>query len=1577
MAKIFISHSSRDNSYALEIISWLKSQGYEETFLDFDKHQGIEPGADWEKTLYREIERANALIIIVTSNWFDSKWCFAEYAQARALGKAIFPILIEPNSSLNVSQDIQHINISNGLESLAKKLKQVSLDGQRGFPWDPKRSPYPGLISFEEEDAAVFFGRDEDIRRVVERLEARRVNGGSKLLVMLGASGAGKSSILRAGIIPRLKLDRKHWIVIPAFRPKSRPVYEFAGALVEALGLIGKWPELYKNLIEGDYKKVVSRLCEELRTSKGSREAQILISIDQAEELFEISERAEAVRFFNILNHALANDQCFIGIMALRSDYLGYLQKAESLDINFDEISLKPIPLEQLPQVIKGPASVNGLRIDDALVVAAQKDAETEDALPLLAFALRELYEVFGRKGYLSLIDYQNLGDQNNELNALENAVKKAANNVLEFANPSKEELQVLHEAFVPSLVRLNNEGDFIRRTARWNDLPAHAHDLLEKFAKARLLVIRHTKDEKTVEVAHESLLRNWPTLNKWLNDDREFLYGRNRLEENLEEWRTISERDDALITGRQLKLCRQWLNERPHQLTTQERRYIQRSITKEDKELKNRLLIRRVAMASIVVFSFISIGLAAWALKNASALENSLNLTRNVLDTITEKLTDEKYSDTAEYEPLQQDVLNDLLPFYKQILSSKSLEIDSTLRYAQSLDKLAKLKADHTSLTTAVDEYRTAFTVLSSLKKELSKSQEFADTFNKISLGYAEQLIEKGELGEAKNLLDKISLEHTNNTKTDVYKSCVELKHAKKFRDFEKKNKKLNVLADETLNKLIKADSTVIPPDSHVKCSNLVSEILADEGKINESETVSEMASLKLDDALKIKPRSIRLNSLKVENNILKSHIEQKKILGQQLTLVEQDIHFTAAERYLNLANNALEEIERIAPNSRRYHFEKSKIFLHKFLIITMKGDFNRAAQELENWLITSETLLALDPSSKAIKINYLSQIEYFNDLLNKATPSPFYKKITIQLFERLAKNSEQYGYEKNLLQAALITITTLVNQHIGKNITPFSEVESKNINIAERLWSEMLKTSSSSKEDFYNENWRSSYLLKVLISSKDNLAEEIINKVNNFFTYSLQRHQKAYRFKLLRIISDIKQLKIFIKKGKTEDAKKLVEHNLEGDKINTYLFVWSIRNLFSQSQYESVISIDDLLADKIKGFHKIYLHSNGDTSALSVDNILYDLFSEKALQIINIDIGEYIDELSYLYEYKDVLYINYANWKATRAMREYLEEIKNNNLSYSKALNLYTKNEKFCDCENKSYSSYPKCCSEKNTDKINLPYFSIIKKTTNFPNLDNLRIASPDETFVILLQGKSGTDEHTFSYLRMSVRDLPILEDAIIQKKDFRPADYGIVLYSGIGDVPEIYRNRLMVLYDLVNLNPKNPDSVPSEEKDVVLSTYYKHRNSATQLFTIKKHSEAADQIEKALEIARVHYRKKEIKKLPLIACMNHYIYYFILDKRFHKAEKIAKEALILLKDTNNKKLKRMELILEMNQAHALLFLGNKDKAKKLYLKNSKKVVGNINFSNSVKDDFKAFREAGIENTGMTEIEHIMKQL
>ena len=588
-------------------MAWLHQQGFEAPFLDFDKHSGIPPGADWERTLYRELEHSEAVIIVQTPNWLDSKWCFAEFTQARALGKAIFPVIEAPTGDTLISPDIQALDLlhdrEGGLKRLASQLTQIALNAQGGFAWDANRPPYPGLLAFQEEDAAVYFGRDDDIRRLIERLNARRAQGGAKLIALLGASGSGKSSLLRAGVIPRIKRDTRNWIVVPPMRPQARPVDELARTLTIATGRDPDWCRLLDDLNGDNLASALDDVANHLRIKAEANEAQILLPIDQAEELFGAADLNQARRFLQIVTAAMASDQPFIAVMALRSDFLVSLQSTEHLTARFEEFSLGPMPLARIPQIIKGPARVAGLGIDEALVHQAARDAQTEDALPLLAFALRELYDRASGDNFLSLDEYQALGDVKEALTPLENAVRRAADQVLAEAKPTDEELTALREAFVPAMVRVNEQGDYVRRPARWDVLPAKSHVLLERLARARLLILRQDGDARMVEVAHEALLRKWPSLRSWLDDAREFLTGKQQLERDVNDWENTPEADKtgALLTGLKLNRARGWLAERPHQLTSRERGLIQASINHEEAEERRKARLRRnITTASI-----------------------------------------------------------------------------------------------------------------------------------------------------------------------------------------------------------------------------------------------------------------------------------------------------------------------------------------------------------------------------------------------------------------------------------------------------------------------------------------------------------------------------------------------------------------------------------------------------------------------------------------------------------------------------------------------------------------------------------------------------------------------------------------------------------------------------------------------------------------------------------------------------------------------------------------------------------------------------------------------------------------
>jgi conflict system STAND superfamily ATPase/TIR domain-containing protein len=253
MTAIFISHSSADNAAAAEMKAWLEAQGHTSLFLDFDPEAGIKGGSGWEQTLYRQLRRCQAVIALLTPNWLASKWCFAELVQARERGKAIFPVKVQPCEAGGVFGDIQHIDLTaepeEGYHRLRIGLLERGLDPQDVFDWDPKRPPYPGLFAFQAEDAAIFFGRGEEILKTLETLDALRRQGreAARFALLLGGSGSGKSSLARAGVIPRLKRKPAEWLPLPPFRPQQEPLDELAVARPPAAAALrGRAPPVHR-----------------------------------------------------------------------------------------------------------------------------------------------------------------------------------------------------------------------------------------------------------------------------------------------------------------------------------------------------------------------------------------------------------------------------------------------------------------------------------------------------------------------------------------------------------------------------------------------------------------------------------------------------------------------------------------------------------------------------------------------------------------------------------------------------------------------------------------------------------------------------------------------------------------------------------------------------------------------------------------------------------------------------------------------------------------------------------------------------------------------------------------------------------------------------------------------------------------------------------------------------------------------------------------------------------------------------------------------------------------------------------
>src|SRR4051794_3398229 len=222
MASVFISHSSQDRAVTERVAERLRAAGFAALFVDFDPEHGILAGRNWERELYTQLRRSDAVVFLASEVSVASSWCLLEVGLARSLGRPVFPARLQPGVELPLLADVQWVDLNDaelGPERLLAGLRSAGLDPADSFAWDPDRSPYPGLVPFAPEDAAVFFGRQQETHRLVELLTPTLQRGPGRFVAVVGPSGSGKASLLHAGLLPRLARQPERWLVVPPLRP--------------------------------------------------------------------------------------------------------------------------------------------------------------------------------------------------------------------------------------------------------------------------------------------------------------------------------------------------------------------------------------------------------------------------------------------------------------------------------------------------------------------------------------------------------------------------------------------------------------------------------------------------------------------------------------------------------------------------------------------------------------------------------------------------------------------------------------------------------------------------------------------------------------------------------------------------------------------------------------------------------------------------------------------------------------------------------------------------------------------------------------------------------------------------------------------------------------------------------------------------------------------------------------------------------------------------------------------------------------------------------------------------------------
>jgi WD40 repeat protein len=553
VASFFVSHSSEDAAEAAALCARLESAGYPPPFVSSEADHTIAGGRRWERELYRHLQARDAVIFVTTAASVESRWCFAELALARMFGKRIFPVRAGAGTrSHPLLEDIQAIALSPDREAGYRRLLR-DLDGAGLAPedvdaWEGGDNPYPGLRSYGVDEAAVFFGRAREVADLERRLRLRPASPAEAFLTVIGSSGSGKSSLVRAGLLPKLHRARTEWLVVDPLVPGARPVDGLARALTSTAkrdGLDWAWREV-------SVAPLADRLWD-LVLARGLAEAdaKVLLFIDQLEELLRV-DAGERERFVEAIASMLRGDVPLRVVATLRSGSVALaLEEPSLVALLQNQMVVARLERSRLRDVIEGPARVASIALAAGLSDRILDEAVGADALPLLAFTLRRLVQGATEPGSVTLEDYERTGGV---IRALESTADEVLAGVEERFGRERV------AAALMSLVTLDSAGAPMRRRVTLAGLDDADREILERFVEARLLTSSAEGDEAVVEVAHEALFRVWRPLQLLIAEHRSEIEMRAQLLRSADDWERAERRASYVLRGDRLAAAQVWL---------------------------------------------------------------------------------------------------------------------------------------------------------------------------------------------------------------------------------------------------------------------------------------------------------------------------------------------------------------------------------------------------------------------------------------------------------------------------------------------------------------------------------------------------------------------------------------------------------------------------------------------------------------------------------------------------------------------------------------------------------------------------------------------------------------------------------------------------------------------------------------------------------------------------------------------------------------------------------------------------------------------------------------------------------
>src|SRR5512138_3410165 len=483
------------------------------------------------------------------------------------------------------------------------------------LPPEPGEPPFQGLQYFDEKDADRFFGRETVVARIVGRLATTR------FLTVIGASGSGKSSVVRAGVIPALRrgerladgslppTDSGKWD-IRILTPSAHPLDALAASLSRGSDSISAITALRAELEQTpNALSLIAR-----RRLAQDQKKHLLLVIDQFEEVFTQCRQEEERRaFIENLLHAVdpADPLPVIVLLTLRADFYSQLAFHDRLRelVSQNQEFIGAMSRDELARAILLPAALGKWKVQEGLVDVILDDLGSEPgALPLLSHALLETWK--RRRGrVLTVSGYTAAG-------GVHGAIAQTAETV--FRQRLSAEQQPIARMIFVKLAELGDDSLDTRRRATFSELITRASDpltidaVLSILTDARLVTTGTLEpgDTRVVEVAHEALIREWHTLRDWLNQNRQSLILHRQLTEDTNDWIKLGRDPGALYRGARLKQTLDWVKTNADLISLSEQEFLDASQKTARKEAGQSQKLVRARWIQVVLAVVLVVGI-------------------------------------------------------------------------------------------------------------------------------------------------------------------------------------------------------------------------------------------------------------------------------------------------------------------------------------------------------------------------------------------------------------------------------------------------------------------------------------------------------------------------------------------------------------------------------------------------------------------------------------------------------------------------------------------------------------------------------------------------------------------------------------------------------------------------------------------------------------------------------------------------------------------------------------------------------------------------------------------------------